>query len=344
MAAPIRFAIIGAGAIAHAHVDALKQSNRAELAAIADIDVDKARELAHRAGVRALASHEALATQSDFDAVIVCTPPATHPAICKDLLNRGFHVLCEKPLSINVGEAEEMLATAWRRRVVFTMASKFRHVEDVQRAKTIVLSGAIGDLVLVENSFTSRVDMSKRWNSDPGISGGGVLIDNGTHAVDILRFFLGSVVDVQVVEAKRIQGLQVEDTVRLFVRSEHGVIGSSDLSWSINKEAGTFLRIYGSGGTILVGWHESRYRVAASGKWTVFGKGYDKQQAFVSQIDNFCGAIAGTERLVVDPADALASVDVIAAAYGAMRRSRWTGVAPLPKSLIGMTYSAASPR
>jgi predicted dehydrogenase len=210
--------------------------------------------------------------------------------------------------------------------VTLTMATKFRYVEDVVRAKSIVTSGILGEIVLFENAFTSRVDMSSRWNSDPAISGGGVLIDNGTHSVDLMRYFLGPLADVQVVEGKRSQGLAVEETVHIFVRSTRGVMGAIDLSWSINKELDSFLNIYGTQGAVTVGWKESKYRKSSSSDWVVFGKGYDKVEAFRNQINNFSRAIAGEESLLVTPEDALASVEVVEAAYAALRENRWTTV------------------
>jgi predicted dehydrogenase len=165
--------------------------------------------------------------------------------------------------------------------------------------------------------------MRQRWNSDPTVSGGGVLIDNGTHSVDILRYFLGPLREIHVVEGKRSQQLTVEETVHVFVRSTSGILGTVDLSWSINKELESYLRIYGSAGTISVGWKESKYLLAGSKEWVVFGKGYNKVQAFSSQIQNFANALRGEEPLVVTPEDALASVHVVEAGYASLRDARW---------------------
>lgn len=322
----LRFGIVGAGGIAQSYAQAFENCEVARVAAVADIRSEAARALAERLGAQSYDSYQVMARKSKLDAVIVCTPPSTHPEICTYFINQGVHVLCEKPLSIDVKSARMMMEAARRAGVILTMGSKFRYVEDVIRAKSIVTSGILGEIILFENAFTSRVEMSSRWNSQPEISGGGVLIDNGSHSVDLMRYFLGPLADVHVVEGKRVQGLAVEDTVRIFVRSVSGVMGSIDLSWSINKELDSYLNIYGSHGTISVGWRESKYRQSSSRDWVVFGNGYDKVQAFRSQITNFAKSIRGEEMLLITAEDALASVEVIEATYNSLRQEHWTMV------------------
>jgi len=327
MSDPLRFGLVGAGRIAEAYAQAFEGAEGVRVAAIADVRPEAARSLASRLGCPAFRSFEAMAAARGLDAVVVCTPPATHSEISRHFLRRRVHVLCEKPLSIDLRSARLMAHEARRAGAILTLASKFRHVEDVIHARRLVESGAIGELTLVENSFTARTDMSARWNSVPAVSGGGVLIDNGTHSVDLMRFFLGPLADVQIVEGPRTQRLAVEETVRLFVRNLDGVLGSIELSWSLGKEAESYLTLYGTEGVLTVGWKESRYRRLPDPEWTSFGTGYDKVRAFRSQIESFARAIRGEDTLRIGIEDALASVEVIEAAYRALQASRWTSVA-----------------
>ncbi len=323
---PLKLGLVGAGGISQAYVQALSGMECARLVAVADVRPEAARAMAEGLGGRGFDSHEAMIAETDLDAAIVCTPPATHAQICLDILGRGLHVLCEKPLAIDSRSAAAMLEAAQATGVKLMMASKFRYVDDVIRAKSIVTSGILGEIALFENAFTSRVDMSSRWNSDPHVSGGGVLIDNGTHSVDLMRYFLGPLADLQVWEGRRTQGLAVEETVRIFVRSQGGVLGSIDLSWTIDKELDSYLNIYGSHGTVSVGWKGSRYRQSSSRDWVVFGKGYDKLQAFRGQLRNFCGVVRGQEPPLTSPEDALGSVEAVEAAYQALHQTHWLSV------------------
>lgn len=325
-AEPLRVGLVGAGGIAQAYAQAFSESAVARLTAVADVRPEAARTLAERLECAAYTSCEEMLDAGECEAALVCTPPATHPEICLALLERGVPVLCEKPLAIDLASARRMVEAAAAAGTALTMASKFRYVEDVIRAKSVVASGILGEIILFENSFTSYVDMSSRWNAEPETSGGGVLIDNGTHSVDLIRYFLGPIAEVQAVEGKNVQGLAVEDTARIFVHSVGGVMATIDLSWSLNKELDSFIDIYGSHGTVRVGWRESKYRQVGSSDWIVFGQGYRKIQALRRQIDNFARAIRGLEPLLITAEDAIASVEVVEAAYRSLRESHWIPV------------------
>ncbi len=318
----VTFAIVGTGGIAHSYAAAFANNPHAELVAVADARPDSAAAFGAKYGVPAFDSHTAL---PNAEVVIVCTPPDTHTRITTELLRAGRHVLCEKPFTISSADARKMQYEAVKAGRLLTMGSKFRYVADVVKAKQLVGAGEIGEVILFENAFTSRVDMTGRWNSRPDVSGGGVLIDNGTHSVDVIRYFLGPLAEVHAVEGLRVQAIPVEDTARLFVRSATGVVGTIDLSWSINKELDWYVNIYGSRGTIQVGWKQSRIK-PLGGDWTVFGTGYDKVQAFTAQVTNVAKAVRGEEPLLITSDDAIASVEVIEAAYRSMRSAPWTGV------------------
>jgi predicted dehydrogenase len=322
----VAFGLIGAGGIAQSYLQIFSGLTEARITAVADVRLDAAASAAEALGCDAFGSWEELADRATVDAVLICTPPATHAEIALHFLARGIAVLCEKPFAVDLAAAREMAAASEATHTLLTMASKFRYVQDVIRAKSILTSGILGDIILFENVFASRAKMANRWNSDRAVSGGGVLIDNGTHSVDIIRYFLGPIAEVLAVEGKRVQTLAVEDTVQLFVRAASGVRGTIDLSWSLDKERDSYIEIYGSNGTVRVGWKESKFRQATSHDWVVFGSGYDKIGAMRAQVENFCRALRGREQLLITVEDAIASVAVIEQAYRSLDSSRWVRV------------------
>ena len=329
---PVRLALVGAGRIASTYAQVLAACGDLEVVGVVDIEAEAAEKLAFDLGAAALSSHRELAELDGLEAVLICTPPSTHSELSMFFLESGVHVMCEKPLAVTVEEARRMLEVAEYQNLTLTMATKFRYVSDVLKARSIVNSGILGDIILIENTFASRVDMSDRWNADARIAGGGVLIDNGTHSVDLTRFFLGPIAEVMAVEGKRVQGLEVEDTAQVFLRSHDMIRATIDLSWSINKERQSYLEIYGSHGTVQVGWSVSRYRQLSSPDWVEFGNGYHKMQAIRDQMSNFARALRGVEMLQITAIDALASVEVVEAAYNSLGKDNWVKIGSGPAS------------
>src|SRR5690242_19217736 len=125
MMMPLRFAIVGTGAIASAYEAAFSRLELAKVTAVCDVRYSAAQNFAQRFGCDAYASPDYLVRYGNFDAAVICTPPATHESVATLLLNHGKHVLCEKPLATTVPSAWRMLEAARRNNVVLTMASKF---------------------------------------------------------------------------------------------------------------------------------------------------------------------------------------------------------------------------
>jgi predicted dehydrogenase len=322
----IRVAIVGAGAIANAHADALAASPHFNLVAVVDVDAARATALAAKFGARSATSLEAL-TDGSVDAAIVSTPPNTHRAVATALLEAGVHVLCEKPFAIGRENARAMADAAKRCGKVLTMATKFRFVNDLTIARDAIAAGKIGTLYRVQNTFASPVDMTGRWNLNPENSGGGVIIDNGTHSVDIMRYIIGPIESVRAVESSSARKYpSVEDTARIELLSVGGVFGRIELSWSEQSAGPWFISILGSRGGIDIGWKGSRRRFDGASEYTPFGVGYDKHAAFAGQVADFAAAIRGERPTTTSLDEAVASVDVIDTAYASMKADRWLAV------------------
>jgi predicted dehydrogenase len=324
--ARLHLALIGCGRIAESHLEAIAQNPACRLVSVVDVREEAAQKAAEKFGAEACVDYRSVLRRDRLDAVIICTPPATHAEIALFFLEHNVHVLCEKPLAVSVEDATRMVKKAEQKGAVLMMASKFRYTEDVIAAKRLIASGALGEVALFENVFSGKVDMSGRWNSNKALSGGGVLIDNGCHSVDIARYLLGPIVEVQALEGKRVQPIEVEDSAVICFRTASEVMGTIDLSWSLHKERESFLDVYGTKGVAHVGWKSSKYKLYADGAWIPLGTGYDKQRAFAAQLENFAGAVAREEAPRITCQEALESVKVIQAAYRAMRLNQWVEI------------------
>jgi predicted dehydrogenase len=327
----LRTAILGAGRIAGTWAEALRAlDERFEWGAVVDPDPAAhgrlGEDVEYHVGTRDLLG------AGPPDLAIVCSPPATHESVVTDLLLAGCHVVCEKPLTLNEASAVRMFHTAERAHRMLTMASKFRFVDAVRLAAAMIAAGRIGAPVVYECSFTGSIDMRGRWNSVPRLSGGGVLIDNGAHAVDLARALLGAPISRVLAHfGRRIQPLEVEDTVRvLFEASGSACIGIFDLSWSVPRRDPVYARIQGENGTIELGWKFARWRPHDQEDWLPLDGaasqeacGYDKLAAFRAQLHDVHAAITMGRAPAVGMYEAIDSVRAVDAAYRSAMVGKW---------------------
>jgi len=326
-----RIGLVGCGRISQSYVEAIQKCPGIQLVAVTDTRPEAARATAEATGAKAFADVDGLA-RAGIDCAIVCSPPSTHRPIALTLMGEGVHVLCEKPFATTIEDAQAMVDAANESGLTLMMASKFRYAEDVIRAKSMLASGMLGQVLFYDNCFSGIVNMRERWNSNPEVSGGGVLIDNGTHSVDIVRYLLGPIKKMFAFEGKRIAGLPVEDTVSLSFITADNVQGTIRLSWSVQVDSATYIDMTGTEGALRVGWKGSDYKRNSHPQWMAFGVGYDKVGAFKNQVENFVRACHGSEEPRITKEEGLSSVAVVDAAYRSLETGKWVEVQELVSS------------
>lgn len=308
-----RVAVVGAGGIGRAHAEAVAGLPGATLAAVSDVHAAAAESVAGLHGGEVL-SVAALADPDRIDLVVVASPPATHPEVVGPLLRAGVPVMCEKPLAIDAATARALADLSVETGTPLTMATKFRFVDDVRRTREMIADGTLGEIVKIEVSFAGRVDMTARWNGDPAVSGGGVLIDNATHGVDLVRFLVGDITGVLAVAGPRVQDLAVEDSATLLATTARGAIAQVDVSWSTRRLAPVFCAVYGSEGSVEIGWAGSLYATGGAGP-VAFGTGYGKIDSLRQNLAAVLAALAAGAPMPVTSDDAAATAAVVDAAY-----------------------------
>ncbi len=230
-AAPIRVALCGAGLIGRSHAAILAALPREEAALVAIADPSpEAAELAHALGVPHHADVEAMLDAVRPDAAIVATPNQLHGVHARACLDRGVAVLVEKPMAGDVATAEAMAAAAEAAGVPLLVGQFRRHSPVAVAARALVAAGALGRLVTVEVSSTVLKPapyFDTAWRRAPG---GGPILINLVHDIDLLRHLCGEIDTVQAMTSGAVRGLGVEDTAAVLLRFEAGALGTVILS------------------------------------------------------------------------------------------------------------------
>ncbi len=195
----LRIGIIGAGNIARSHISAYKQCEDVEVVAICDINEEVLNEKANEFGIKnRYISMEEMFANVELDAVSVCVWNCNHAKCTIAALNAGVHVLCEKPMSYTVEEAKEMMELSKKTGKVLMLGFTSRFMTDSIVAKDFVDSGILGNIYYGEATYLRRHGNPGGWFSDLSRSGGGPVIDIAVHAIDNIRYLMGSPKPVSV--------------------------------------------------------------------------------------------------------------------------------------------------
>lgn len=191
MATSLKWGILATGSIARQFAGGLKVSKTGELSAVGSRTLESATAFTEKFGGRPMASYEAVLADPEVQAVYIATPHHLHYEWTIKAAEAGKAILCEKPFCLNLAEAERALAEVRRHGVFFMEAFMYRCVEQTQKARELVRSGAIGQLLAINAEFS--FDASKEWTNFRGVAelGGGGLMDVGVYPVSLCRYLTG---------------------------------------------------------------------------------------------------------------------------------------------------------
>lgn len=265
----VRFAIVGTGMIGRYHAQAIRETPGATLSAVCRSDPKGADETAREYGVPCETSYESLLARRDVDAVCICTPSGRHAAQTIAAAAAGKHVLVEKPMALGLADADAMIASCRAAGVRLGVALQ-RRTEPVFRAvREAIQSGELGRLVLGSATvpYLRGQDYyhSAAWRGTWALDGGGALMNQGIHLVDLLVWFAGDVAEVGARTATLTHRIEVEDCVTASLRFTNGALGALTATTSAAPGFPHRVEVYGSrGGLQIEGEDVVRWEGAAA--------------------------------------------------------------------------------
>jgi predicted dehydrogenase len=212
--------IVGCGMIGQKRAKAL--GNGGQLVACADIDISRAENLAKGFCARVCLDWQKLIELPEVNIVVIATLHNSLAEITLAAINAGKHVLVEKPAARSTTELEPVIAAAERQNIKVHVGFNHRYHRALRKAKEIVDSGKLGELMFIRARYGhgARIGYDREWRANPALSGGGELIDQGPHLIDLSRWFLGEFVEVQGFAHTYYWDMPVDDNGFMMLKTE----------------------------------------------------------------------------------------------------------------------------
>lgn len=268
MTRPIGFAVIGTGMIAEVHAQAIQDTPEARLAGVWTRSAEKRQEFAARFKCRAADSLEALVADPEIQAVTIATPSGAHAEVAIPFLEAGKAVLCEKPLEVSLEAVDRILAAEKRGGGVLAGVFQMRLGRGAKLLKQAVESGRFGRLTLCSAYIkwwrSQEYYSSSPWKGTLKLDGGGALINQGIHAVDLLQWIAGLPAEVSSFSGTLAHtGIEAEDTIVATLRYPHGGLGVIEAASSAWPGSDLRIEIMGSkGSAVLINDRVARWEFA----------------------------------------------------------------------------------
>ena len=346
----IKVAVIGVGSISESHIAGYKKDPNTELYAFCDINPERLQYMGKKHGITRLYTDEAqmLKELPELDAVSVCTWNSAHAPCTIMALNAGKHVLCEKPMALNVEEAEAMKAAAEKNGKLLMIAFVRRFGKDCEIVKDMAESGTLGEVYYAKAINLRSNGNPGGWFGEKARSGGGPLIDLGVHSIDLVRYLLGkpNVASVYGVTFHKLGNrsdiktpkpyvsasatdhdiCDCEDFATACIRFDNGSVLNIEMSFSLNiAQPDSYVELFGTKAGIKLADSGLELLSVVNGYLftsKLLGKTGFSMDAFNDEITHFVDCVRGTVAECRNPAeDGVELMRILTAIY----RSAETG-------------------
>lgn len=319
-------AVIGCGDISALHLGAIASMPDVELVAVCDIDPDRARAAAQEHGVAGYTDHLELLSRSAPDVVHVCTPHSEHAAIVVDALDRGVHVITEKPIASDPAQAAAIVDAAQRSVAKLAVCFQNRYNRPVQAARELIESGEAGRVLGAAGTVlwhrTPEYYAAAPWRGTWAGGGGGLLMNQAIHTLDLLCWLIGPVGGVTGTAATRALPIEVEDTAEMTLLHENGArsVLYATLAHAVNEPVGIEIVLERAHLSIrddlTIRWQDGSEQVVpeertATGERSYWGVSHDRL------IADFYGRLDDPEPFWIDARAGARAVEIIYDVYAA---------------------------
>lgn len=254
----IKFAIVGCGRISEIHIPAILSAKGAILQAICDIDEAAAKQAAKNGGLeKYYLNLEEMLENEEIDVLNVCTPSGMHHVHTIMAAKYKVNVLCEKPLDITKENMDAMIKACHDEGVILGGIFQRRNANGISIAKKIIEEGGLGKIILAGASLkyyrSHEYYKSADWRGTYEYDGGGCLMNQGIHGIDLLMYLAGDIDSVTAKCITRDRDIEVEDVAAVIVKFKNGAIGIIEGSTSVFPGQDTVISLNGNEGSICLG-------------------------------------------------------------------------------------------
>jgi predicted dehydrogenase len=312
----LKWGVLGAGSVAQRRaIPAINKAKGAELHALFSRDAERAKRIATEHGAQMYyTTVDDLLSDSELDAIYVSTPVYLHCGQVIQAAERGFHVLCDKPMAMNSEECQRMIDACEANNVHLQICFLFRFHSCFQQIRNWVNEGRLGRIVHGRMPLLKSSPIPQgTWRGNPDQAGGGCLMDLGVHGVDLLRYIIGEVSEVSAFCNSTIHRYDVEETGTIMMRFENGAQGFTDTSFAA-AGCDLVIEVYGTQGWVLVydddGW---KIKTFLDNECHIIASRYEDLYQF--QFEHFARCATEGEQPIVTGLDGLRANQILAAAY-----------------------------